>query len=126
MNVQQHQVHQRHAGDNKDTAEAICKAIGIFAPDDDLSAVSMTGRTFTNQSAAEKREMLGSGKALCISRAEPRDKQDIVRQLKSMNEVVAMTGDGVNDAPALKLADIGVAMGIAGTEARCLLRSHFD
>ena len=96
-------------GDYPETALNIAHRAGL-----DTSAPVIRGPELLSMSDAELRSRLGS--ACIFSRVAPTQKLQIVKVLKNMGHVVAMTGDGVNDAPALKWADVGIAMGERGTD----------
>ena len=97
-------------GDHKVTAAAIAKRIGILKDESE----ACEGAVIENMSDEELQEFVP--KISVYARVSPEHKIRIVRAWQDRGNIVAMTGDGVNDAPALKQADIGVAMGITGTE----------
>jgi Ca2+-transporting ATPase len=97
-------------GDHKLTAIAVAKEVGIFNEGD----IVLTGVELERLSDREFEEIVE--KVTVYARVSPEHKLKIVNALKKKGHIVAMTGDGVNDAPAVKAADVGVAMGISGTD----------
>ena len=89
---------------------AIAKKLNIYQPGD----LAISGTELDQMSDAELDQAVE--KATVFARVSPADKLRIIQSLKRNGEVTAMTGDGVNDSPALKAADIGVAMGVTGTD----------
>jgi Ca2+-transporting ATPase len=100
-------------GDHPDTAQAIARDVGILT-DGKKNPKALTGQEVNTLDDAAL--LLALREVQVFARVSPEHKLRLVNLLKGEGEVVAMTGDGVNDAPALKRADIGVAMGITGTE----------
>jgi calcium-translocating P-type ATPase len=99
-------------GDHPVTGAAIAREVGIG----DESSPVVTGEELERMSDAELDQLLREGTEIVFARASPEAKLRITEALQAEGEVVAMTGDGVNDAPALRRADIGVAMGRSGTD----------
>ncbi|KAI9698841.1 MAG: hypothetical protein M1820_007348 [Bogoriella megaspora] len=97
-------------GDNILTAKAIAEDCGIYTS----GGLVMEGPEFRKLSKKEMNEIIP--RLQVLARSSPEDKRILVKRLKDLGETVAVTGDGTNDAPALKTADVGFSMGIAGTE----------
>lgn len=97
-------------GDNLMTAKAIAQECGIYTP----GGIAIEGPKFRKLSTRQMNQIIP--RLQVIARSSPEDKKILVNQLKKLGETVAVTGDGTNDAQALKNADVGFAMGITGTE----------
>ncbi|MDR2589548.1 MAG: calcium-translocating P-type ATPase, PMCA-type [Oscillospiraceae bacterium] len=98
-------------GDHKITAAAIAKALGIMKNDDEEALDGSDLNALTDEELAVKVKTVN-----VFARVSPEHKVRIISAIKAGNNIVAMTGDGVNDAPSLKRADIGIAMGITGSD----------
>ena len=98
-------------GDYHTTAESIARQVGLYTGDGQV----ITGDKLAEMNEAELSHLLDN-RELVFARTSPMQKLQIVRALQKKGEIVTVTGDGVNDAPALKNADMGVAMGVSGTE----------
>ncbi|KAL3147298.1 hypothetical protein ABBQ32_002786 [Trebouxia sp. C0010 RCD-2024] len=97
-------------GDNVHTAQHIARECGILTP----GGLALEGPNFRTMPEEELVKLLP--RLQVLARSSPTDKFNLVKLLKKQGEIVAVTGDGTNDAPALKESDVGLAMGIAGTE----------
>lgn len=97
-------------GDNMLTAKSIARQCGIYTP----GGKALDGPTFRQLSPIERLRVLPGLQVL--ARSSPEDKRLLVQGLRELGDTVAVTGDGTNDAPALKAADVGFSMGVSGTE----------
>jgi len=97
-------------GDHKETAKLIAREVDIYKAGDNI----MTGQEFLNMSKDQRAE--AALKTTVYARFVPKEKYELVKTYHELGQIVAMTGDGVNDAPSLAAADIGIAMGTMGTE----------
>ncbi|KAI9359073.1 PMCA-type calcium-translocating P-type ATPase [Pilaira anomala] len=97
-------------GDNVVTAKSIAKQCGIYTP----GGIVMEGPVFRKLPQSEMDSVLP--RLQVLARSSPEDKRILVSRLRELGDIVAVTGDGTNDGPALKMADVGFSMGIAGTE----------